>query len=74
MSIEGIALEHFSALPNSGINSSIESCPRHAVFHYFLSDDSKQDTSTTTSHSKHFIELLKEGNIGFIIKYNMGKY
>ena len=35
VSIEDIVLEHFSALPKSGINASKKSCPRHAVFHYF---------------------------------------
>ena len=39
MSIEGIALEHFSAAPQADINSSSFTCPRRAVFHSFLSDD-----------------------------------
>ena len=30
------------------------------MFHSFLSDDSKQDASTTTTHSKLLITLLKE--------------
>ena len=33
--IEGIALEHFSAVPNTYINSTTPSRKRHAVFHYF---------------------------------------
>ena len=45
MSIEGIALEHFSAAPQSDINSSSLPCPGHAVFQSFLSDDSKQDAA-----------------------------
>ena len=36
VSIEGIALEHFSAAPQADINSSTLSRPRHAVFHYFF--------------------------------------
>ena len=52
MSIEGIALEHFSASPKADINSSTLSRPRHAVFHSFLSDDIKQDAATNTAHSK----------------------
>ena len=60
MSIEGILLEYFSASPKTEINSSKKPCPRHAVFHYFLSDDSKKYASTTTAHIKRFIELLKE--------------
>ena len=35
VSIEGIALEHFSAAPQADINSSSFSRPRHAVFHFF---------------------------------------
>ena len=35
MSIEGIALEHFSELPQTEIKASTKSCTRHAVFHYF---------------------------------------
>ena len=50
VSIEGIALEHFSALPQTEISSSTKPCTRHAVFHYFLSDDRKQDAATTTAH------------------------
>ena len=60
MSIEGIALENFSALPQTEINSSKKPCPHYAVFHSFLSDDSKQDADTTNTHSKFLIELLKE--------------
>ena len=52
VSIEVIALEHFSAAPQSDINSSSLPCPRHAVFHSFLYDDRKQDAATTTAHSK----------------------
>ena len=48
MPIEGIALEHFSAVPKTDINSTTPSCQRHAVFHSFLSDDRKQDSDTTT--------------------------
>ena len=52
VSIEGIALEIFSAAPHADINSTTPSRPRHAVFHSFLSDDSKQDAATTTAHRK----------------------
>ena len=58
VSIEGIALENFIAPLQTDINSSTLSRPRHAVFHYFLSDDSKQDAATTTAHSKRLISLL----------------
>ena len=58
MSIEGIALEHFSAAPQADINSYTLSRQRHAVFHSFLSDDIKQDAATTTAHSKQFISLI----------------
>ena len=63
MSIEGIALEHFSAAPQADINSSTLSRPRHAVFHSFLSDNSKQDAATTTAHSKLLIPLLKNKQV-----------
>ena len=59
MYIECIALEHFSALPQTEINSYTKPCPRHAVFHYILSDDSKQDNTTTTAHINRLTRLLK---------------
>ena len=55
-----IKLEHFSALLQTEINSSIKSCPHNAVFNYFLSDNNKQDAATTTAHIKHLIELFKK--------------
>ena len=60
MPIEGIQLEHFNTLPETQIKSSTKSCPRHAVFHYLLLDDSKQYAATNTAHSKRLIEDLKE--------------
>ena len=63
VSIEGVVLEHFSALTQTEINSSTKLCPRHSVFHSFLSDDIKQDAATTNSHSKRLIELLKEQKV-----------
>ena len=63
MSIEGIALENFSAAPQADINSSTISRPRHAVFHSFLSGDSKQDAVTNTSHSKQLISLLNNQQV-----------
>ena len=60
MKIEGIALEHFSTLPQTKLNSSTKPCPRHLVFHSFLSDDSKHDAATITSQRKRLIELLKK--------------
>ena len=59
MYIQGISLEHFSKLPQTEIISSTEPCSRHAVFHSFLSDDSKQDDVTTTAHINRLIELKK---------------
>ena len=55
VSIEGIELKHFSALPTADINSTTPSHQRHAVFHYFLSDDSKQYTAATTANIKGLI-------------------
>ena len=55
VSTEGIALENFSALPQKEIDSSTKPFPRHAEFHYFLSDDSKQDAANTTANSNSLI-------------------
>ena len=74
MSIEGIVLGNFSVLPKAYINSTTTSRQRHAVFNYFLSGNSKQDSATTTAHSKCFISLLKEKINDNIIDYNMGKH
>ena len=63
MYIEGIELEQFSSVTQADINSSSLPCPRHAVFHSFLSDDSKQDAATTTAHSKRLISLLKNKQV-----------
>ena len=63
MSKEVIALEHFSAAPQEDINSSTPSLPRHAVFHYFLCDDIKQDADTTNSQSKRLISLLNNKQV-----------
>ena len=58
MSIEGITLEHSSALQQKYIKSTTKPCPCHAVFYYFLLDDRKQDYATTTAHNKRFIEVF----------------
>ena len=47
-------------LPKADINSATQSRQIHAVFHYFLSEDSKKDAATTTAHIKRLILLLKE--------------
>ena len=44
---------------------SLDHVSRHAVFHHFLSDDSKQDSATSAEHSKHIIELLKNRTVLF---------
>ena len=72
VSIEGIALEHFSTLPQTEINSSTKACPRHAVFHYFLSYDRKQYAAINTANINSLFELLKKIDVS--IEYNMGKY
>ena len=63
MSIEGIALEHFSAVPQADINSSTLSRPGHALFKSFLSDDIKQYSATTAAHIKQLISLLKNKQV-----------
>ena len=67
VSIEGIALEHFSTAPQADISSSTLSRPRHAVFHPFLSDDSKQDAATNTvTRGKGVGRQLKVRSIIFL--------
>ena len=56
-------MENFSAAPQEDINSTTPSRPRHAVFHSFLSDNSKQDAVTTTAHIKRLISLLKNKQV-----------
>ena len=56
-------MEHFSAAPQADTDSSTLSRPRHAVFHSFLSDDSKQDAATTTAHRKHLMSFLKNKQV-----------
>ena len=63
VSIEGILLEHFSAVPQADITSSTLSRQRHVVFNSFLSDNRKQDSATTNAHSRQLISLLKYKNI-----------
>ena len=63
MSVEGIPLEHSSAVPQADINSSTLSRQLYAVFHSFLSDNSKQDAATITAHRKRLISLFKEKNV-----------
>ena len=63
MSIEGIALEKFSVVPQADINSSIISRHLHAVFHSFLYDNSKQDAATTNAHSKILISFFKNKKV-----------
>ena len=60
MSIEGIALEHFSAATHPGMVSGPESWICRAVFHVFLSNYIKQDADTTAAHRKHRILLSKQ--------------
>ena len=58
--MEGISLEHFSAFPKADINLTTPSRQCRAVFHSFLSGDSKQDAATTTTHNKLLISLVKD--------------
>ena len=56
-------MEHFSVAQQVDINSSTLSRPRHAVFHSFLSEDTKQDAATTTEHRKRLIPLIKNQQV-----------
>ena len=65
MSIEGIALEHFSNTDQETSSSALHIRTRHSVFHFFLSDNSKQDAATTAAHNKIIIEISeKQKNLG----------
>ena len=61
--IEVIALEHFSAPKHTEISGTTHARTRHAVFNLFMFNDRKQDSTITTSHRKHIIELLNQRNI-----------
>ena len=63
MSIKGIALEHFSSVPQADINLSVPSRHRHEVFNSLLSNYGKQDYATTTAHSKRLISFLKDKQV-----------
>ena len=63
MSIEGIALEHFSAIPKTDINTTTQPRQLHAVFHSFLYDDRKQGAANTNAHSKRLMSFLKEEKV-----------
>ena len=55
MSIEVISLEHLIAPTQTETATATQACTHHYVFHYFLSDDIKQDSDTTNAHTKHII-------------------
>ena len=59
VSIEGIVLEHSSAPTQIKTATTQQARTIHDVFHPFLFNNSKQDTTTTTAHRKHIISLLK---------------
>ena len=58
VSVEGIELDHFRESQQSQAFYGPSSPTSHAVFHTFLSDNSKHDADTTAAHSKHIIELF----------------
>ena len=60
MSIEGIILERFSALPPKEIKSPTKACTHHAVINDLFSDDNKQYSANTTAHIKRLIEMLEK--------------
>ena len=53
MSIEGIEFYHFSATTHPETASVPEPRTRHAMFHSFLYDDKKIDSTTTAAHKKY---------------------
>ena len=63
VSIECISLEYVSGTFQEKSSSYSHSHTRHALFHLFMSNNSKQDASTTASHSKRIIDMLKNINV-----------
>ena len=63
--IEGIALKHFSASHQPIPLLASDHVSRKAVFHYFLSDYSKQDATNTSEHSKRIIELFHNRTVAY---------
>ena len=63
MSIDGVALEHFSTTYQETSSYSLHSRTWHAVFHSVMYDNSKQDAATTDAHSELIIELLEKKNL-----------
>ena len=56
--IEGIALDHFSETTHKSTESTPQACKLHAVFNSLFSEEIKQDSDTTISHSKPIITLF----------------
>ena len=66
MSIEGIALEQFSATYKETYALSPYSRTHNTEFHSFLHDQSKQYSATTAAHRKRIMDMLKRINfMGF---------
>ena len=63
MSVEGISLEHFSAIYQETLSSSFRSCTHYIVLFLFLSGDSKQDSTAAAAHGKRIIDMLKNINV-----------
>ena len=62
--IEGIALEHFSETDQEKYSYSLHICTSHAMFHSFLSYNSKQDAATTAAHRKKSFICWKKKVLG----------
>ena len=60
VSIEGIALEHFSAAYQETISSYLQIHTHNYVFHSFISDNIKKYSATTVTHRKQIIKLSKK--------------
>ena len=58
-------MENFIDSYKKTSSSTFHSCKRHAEFHYFLSDISKQYAATIDAHIKSIIELLKRKQLLF---------
>ena len=69
VSIEGIALHHFSASNQANSSLTSEAVSRQEFCCSFLSNDIKQDVETTDAHSKYIMELLHSRNLFMTKQY-----
>ena len=73
VSIEGISLEHFSALPKSDKHLKTITSTAHSVYLLLLSDDIQQDAAIANAHRNSLIALIKLKIMNIITEYTLRK-